>query len=87
MNCGVNISTSRMRKFVFIGLFLLTVRSAHAQAWKPLGPPGGDVRVLATDPSRRERIFLGTADGHILLLKTPASIGRFWAGPALAPMP
>jgi photosystem II stability/assembly factor-like uncharacterized protein len=76
MNCGVNISTSSMRKFVFIGLFLLTVRSAHAQAWKPLGPPGGDVRVLATDPSRRERIFLGTADGHIFASEDS---GKHWS--------
>ena len=39
--------------------------AAHAQAWKPLGPSGGDVRALAVDPSRPARIFLGTADGHI----------------------
>ena len=48
-----------------IAFWLLAVTVAQAQTWKPLGPPGGDVRVLAVDPSRPERIFLGTADGHI----------------------
>src|ERR1700681_3469040 len=37
----------------------------NAQTWNPLGPPGGDVRSLATDPSNPGRIFLGTVDGHI----------------------
>ena len=44
---------------------LLSATVARAQAWKPLGPPGGDVRALAADPARPSRIFLGTADGHI----------------------
>ena len=39
--------------------------SARGQTWKPLGPPGGDVRALAVDPARRARLFLGTADGHV----------------------
>jgi photosystem II stability/assembly factor-like uncharacterized protein len=44
---------------------LVTATLARAQQWKPLGPPGGDVRALAADPAWRSRIFLGTADGHI----------------------
>ncbi len=44
---------------------LLAVATAQAQTWKPLGPPGGDVRALAVDPSHPGRVFLGTADGHI----------------------
>src|ERR1700689_3355130 len=39
--------------------------SAGAQVWRPMGPPGGDVRTLASDPSNPKRIFLGTSDGHI----------------------
>ena len=54
-----------MRRVFGILLFLLASTAARAQAWKPLGPPGGDVRALAADPSRPERVFLGTADGHI----------------------
>ncbi len=54
-----------MRKGFPIVLWLFAATLAQAQAWKPLGPPGGDARALAADPARRSRIFLGTADGHI----------------------
>src|ERR1019366_1402423 len=54
-----------MRKFSIIVLLLLASAVARAETWKPLGPPGGDVRSLAADPSRPGQIFLGTADGHI----------------------
>src|SRR3984957_14829907 len=54
-----------MRKSFFVVFLIFAVTPVHAQTWKALGPSGGDVRVLATDPSRLERIFLGTADGHI----------------------
>jgi photosystem II stability/assembly factor-like uncharacterized protein len=53
-----------MRKGIFIVL-LFAATFARAQAWRPLGPPGGDVRALAADLSRPARLFLGTADGHI----------------------
>jgi photosystem II stability/assembly factor-like uncharacterized protein len=39
--------------------------SAKSQTWKPLGPDGGDVRTLASDPSRPNFVYLGTTDGHI----------------------
>jgi photosystem II stability/assembly factor-like uncharacterized protein len=64
-----------MRNFVFTLFFLLSFDLAHAQTWKPLGPLGGDVRVLATDPSRLDRVFLGTADGHIF---GSDDSGRHW---------
>ncbi len=31
--------------------------------WRPVGPTGGDVRALATDPREPDRVYLGTADG------------------------
>ena len=37
--------------------------SARAQSWIPVGPPGGNVRALASDPRDPQRIYLGTADG------------------------
>ena len=49
----------------FLIVLLLAATSGRAQTWKPLGPPGGDVRTLTVDPSHPARIFLGTADGHI----------------------
>jgi photosystem II stability/assembly factor-like uncharacterized protein len=58
-------SNSAMRKGFLIVCVFLAATVARAQMWKPLGPPGGDVRALATDPSRPTRLFLGTADGHI----------------------
>jgi photosystem II stability/assembly factor-like uncharacterized protein len=54
-----------MRKVFLLVFILLAATAARAQTWRPLGPPGGDVRALAVDPSRPDRIFLGTADGHI----------------------
>lgn len=54
-----------MRILTYIILCLFAISPAGAQTWRTLGPPGGDARVLANDPSRPERIFLGTADGHV----------------------
>ncbi|HLJ22931.1 MAG TPA: YCF48-related protein [Candidatus Acidoferrales bacterium] len=55
-----------MRKFFLLALCVFTAAAAApAQEWKSLGPPGGDARVLAVDPARPSRVFLGTADGHI----------------------
>ena len=41
----------------------LDVTQAAAQSWTPVGPPGGNVRTLASDPRAPQRIYLGTADG------------------------
>ncbi len=54
---------SRIQIAILLGM-LVAPRSI-AQTWQPMGPPGGDVRTLASDPSDRSRVFLGTADGHI----------------------
>jgi len=54
-----------MRQHSFLLLLLLTTTPVLAQVWTPLGPRGGDVRVVAVDPADPARIFLGTADGHI----------------------
>jgi photosystem II stability/assembly factor-like uncharacterized protein len=43
--------------FVFFGT------PARAQSWIPVGPPGGNVRALASDPRDARRIYLGTDDG------------------------
>jgi photosystem II stability/assembly factor-like uncharacterized protein len=54
-----------MRTVWLLIALLSAAATPLAQVWRPLGPPGGDVRTLAIDPSRPARIFLGTADGHI----------------------
>jgi photosystem II stability/assembly factor-like uncharacterized protein len=54
-----------VRKFIYTCLCVFAMSPLNAHTWRALGPSGGDARVLATDPSRPERVFLGTADGHI----------------------
>ncbi len=53
--------------FVFLLFLSATVvaPSAKSQTWKPLGPDGGDVRTLASDPTRPNFVYLGTTDGHV----------------------
>src|SRR4029077_5661587 len=39
--------------------------SVQAQMLRQVGPPGGTVISLAADPKDNDRMFLGTADGHV----------------------
>ncbi|MGC1187090.1 MAG: YCF48-related protein [Candidatus Acidiferrales bacterium] len=55
-------------KPIAAALFCLCVfiaATAHAQILRPLGPEGGDVLSLGQDPEKPQRVYLGTADGHI----------------------
>lgn len=58
---------------VFLGSFALP--RASAQTWRPIGPPGGDARTLAVDPSNPQRVYLGTTDGHLFVSRDS---GRRW---------
>src|ERR1700691_2912334 len=40
-------------------------RPVQAQVWRAMGPAGGDVRALASDPAHPEVLYLGTTDGAI----------------------
>jgi photosystem II stability/assembly factor-like uncharacterized protein len=55
--------------------FLLIAPFAGAQEWKPMGPPGGDVRSLAVDPADSKHLLLGTSDGHIF---ASSDAGEHW---------
>jgi len=44
---------------------LLATGPAGAQVWHSMGPPGGDVRSLASDPNHPNVLYLGTADGQV----------------------
>ena len=54
---------SRARLVVSVLALAALAVDAPAQSWVPVGPPGGDVRSLASDPRDPRRIYLGTADG------------------------
>jgi hypothetical protein len=49
--------------------------SVHAQVWQAMGPAGGDVRALASDPAHTEVLYLGATDG---LIFTSRNAGADW---------
>jgi photosystem II stability/assembly factor-like uncharacterized protein len=49
---------------LLLGCQLLAV-SAHAVAWFPLGPYGGDARSFAVDPHDSKHLYLGTETGWL----------------------
>jgi len=56
------------RAILGLGLAALTATcagSVQAQVWRQAGPPGGTVISLTADPNNTDRLFLGTADGHV----------------------
>ena len=56
----------KMTRIAIVTFFAAALAiGVRAQEWRPMGPPGGDVRTLASDPSNPKRIFLGTSDGHV----------------------
>jgi len=54
-----------IRGLALLGFALASSGAVAAQTWQPMGPPGGDVRALAVDPSDPLTLYLGTTDGHI----------------------
>lgn len=70
-----------MRRFFLVSLVAAVAcigTSARAQSWIPVGPPGGSVRALASDPRDPQRIYLGTDDG---LLYRSDDGGLHWHRP------
>jgi photosystem II stability/assembly factor-like uncharacterized protein len=57
---------SRLLRVVCVATVLVvSVTTAHAVAWLPFGPDGGDVRSFAADPTNPAHVFMGTANGWI----------------------
>jgi len=53
----------------------------QAQVWQAMGPAGGDVRALASDPAHPNVLYLGTTDGAIF---TSRDAGADWEPAGLA---
>jgi photosystem II stability/assembly factor-like uncharacterized protein len=75
-------SRNRSLRWFLILLFGLACACAlalpaptHAQIWQAMGPAGGDVRALASDPTHPEVLYLGTTDGAIY---TSRDAGADW---------
>ncbi len=55
-----------MKRALVLAAFVLAVScSSQAQTWRQVGPPGGTVISLAADPNNTNKLYLGTADGHV----------------------
>ena len=67
-------SKTRIRSVAFLFSTLLVAFSAHA-GWVPVGPFGGDVRALVSDPAHPDRMYLGTRIGQIYISQNG---GRSW---------
>jgi len=48
-----------------VALALAFLGTAQGQTWRQVGPPGGTVISLSADPNSGNKLFLGTADGHV----------------------
>ena len=67
------IRSFRFNSIVVFGLVCACVCACvgaapvQAQVWQAMGPAGGDVRALASDPARRDVLYMGTTDGAIFV--------------------
>ncbi len=56
----------RLSALLILPLALLTTAKASStEAWEPVGPPGGDARSFAGDPTNPKHIYMGTLDSWI----------------------
>ena len=56
-------------------LGMASVVGAQAQTWHQVGPSGGTVISLSADPNNVNKLYLGTADGHVF---TSSDEGAHW---------
>ena len=62
----------------WLGVAALTLTAAvatPAQTWRQVGPPGGTVISLGSDPRDANKLYLGTSDGHVF---TSLDEGAHW---------
>jgi photosystem II stability/assembly factor-like uncharacterized protein len=56
-------------------ILILNGLPLRAQDWQEMGPSGGDVRTMGTDPRDPDAFYIGTVDGHIFASK---DAGAHW---------
>lgn len=56
-----------------LAVALMASVPASAQSWKQVGPPGGTVISLGTDPHNAQTLYLGTSDGHVFVSNDQAA--------------
>ncbi len=61
----IDIKRQRVWKSLPGLLLLAATVAAHAVAWLPFGPDGGDVRSFAADPANPAHVYMGAANGWI----------------------
>jgi len=71
----VPMTLRRLHAVASVFVLCSLAADARSQTWVPVGPPGGDVRSLASDPRDPRRIYLGTASG---LLYRSDDAGARW---------
>jgi photosystem II stability/assembly factor-like uncharacterized protein len=50
-----------------LALSLVAATGSFAQQWRQVGPAGGNVISLESDPHDLNKVYLGTSDGHVFL--------------------
>src|ERR1700730_1011618 len=55
------------KPLIMLLVIMASVTSLWAGQWTALGPEGGDVRSLSSDPNNPDRIYLGTSTGTLFL--------------------
>jgi photosystem II stability/assembly factor-like uncharacterized protein len=61
----MNVRRIGLQILFWLTLFVLLAWPVRAQQWTPLGPQGGDVRLMIADPKNPQLLYLGTSDGHV----------------------
>jgi hypothetical protein len=66
-----------MKRFIlgFTALCLVTAFQTQAQTWHQVGPSGGTVISLSADPNNNNKLYLGTADGHVFTSSDVGTLG------------
>ncbi|MGA8762299.1 MAG: transcriptional regulator [Candidatus Sulfotelmatobacter sp.] len=70
------MKTAWLKLLMMLMLASVCAEGAGTRQWTVLGPDGGDVRSLASDPHNPDRVFLGTSTGVVFVSEDG---GHNWA--------